>query len=159
MTETWQGSNGPLRWAIGKAMAVLIVGLIAAMMITRSDEHSATGKERVSVAEPLNTPLSQEEINIGGATLVLRADRQGHFWVNGEIGGVAIPFMIDTGATSVALDRETAARIGIRPNAREFTGRSNTANGTARVAPVVLRQLSIGQMTVRDVQADVLECT
>ena len=65
--------------------------------------------------------------------------------------------MIDTGATSVALDRETAARIGIRPSTREFTGRSSTANGTARVAPVVLRQLSIGQMTVRDVQAHVLE--
>ena len=121
-----------------------------------SDQDRATGKERVSaVGRPLNTRSSEERID-AGRTLVVQADQQGHFWVDGEINGVSIPLMIDTGATSVALDRETAARIGIRPSAREFTGRSNTANGMARVAPVTLRQLSIGQMTVR-VQAHVLE--
>jgi clan AA aspartic protease (TIGR02281 family) len=157
MRETRQDSDGPLRWAIGKAIVVLIVGVVAAMIINWSDQDPATGKERVSaVGRPLNTRSSEEGID-AGRTLVVQADQQGHFWVDGEINGVSIPFMIDTGATSVALDRETAARIGIRPSAREFTGRSNTANGMARVAPVTLRQLSIGQMTVRDVQAHVLE--
>ena len=157
MRETRQDSDGPLRWAIGKAVVVLIVGVVAAMMINWSDENPATGKERVSAVEgPLNGRASEEGID-AGRTLVVEADRQGHFWVDGEINGVSIPLMIDTGATSVALDRETAARIGIRPSAREFTGRSNTANGMARVAPVTLPRLSIGQMTVRDVQAHVLE--
>ena len=156
MRETWQGSNSPLRWAIGKAMVVLIVGVVAAMMINWSDDILT--RMRVSaVGKPPNTRLSEETISTGQRTLVLQADPQGHFWVDGEINGVSIPFMIDTGATSVALDRETAARIGVRPSAREFTGRSDTANGTARVAPIVLRQLSIEQMTVREVQAHVLE--
>lgn len=156
LRETWQDSNSPLRWAIGKAMVVLIVGVVAAMMINWSGDILT--RMRVSAAgKPPNSRLSEETISTGQRTLVLQADPQGHFWVDGEINGVSIPFMIDTGATSVALDRETAARIGVRPSAREFTGRSDTANGTARVAPIVLRQLSIEQMTVRDVQAHVLE--
>lgn len=157
MRATAQESDGLLRWAIGKAIVVLIVGVVAAAMIDWSGEDPAVGKQRVpAVVKPPHDRASEDAID-AERCLVVQADQQGHFWVDGRINGVSIPFMIDTGATSVALDRETAARIGIRPSAREFTGRSNTANGVARIAPVTLPRLSIGQMTVRDVQAHVLE--
>ena len=138
MRATAQESDGLLRWAIGKAIVVLIVGVVAATMIDWSGEDPAVGKQRVpAVVRPPHGRASEDAID-AESSLVVQADQQGHFWVDGRINGVSIPFMIDTGATSVALDRETAARIGIRPSAREFTGRSNTANGVARIAPVTL---------------------
>jgi aspartyl protease family protein len=151
-----QESDGLLRWAIGKALVVLVIGVIAALMISWSDEVPATARQRSSATERSPDRSSEEAID-AGRSLVVRADQQGHFWIDGQINGVTIPFMIDTGATSVALDRETAERVGLRPSVREFTGRSNTANGTVRMAPITLPRLSIGQMTVRDVQAHVLE--
>ena len=78
LRETWQGSNSPLRWAISKAMVVLIVGVVAAMMINWSDDILT--RERVSaVGKPSNTRLSEETISTGQRTLVLQADPQGHF--------------------------------------------------------------------------------
>jgi clan AA aspartic protease (TIGR02281 family) len=151
MRESWQDSDSPLRWAIGKALVILIFGILAAMMITWSDDRKREGVCYLGIG-PRSVITGRDR-----RTVVLRADRQGHFWANGEIGGVSVPFIIDTSATSVALDRETAARIGIRPSEREFTGRSNTANGMARVAPVTIRRLSIGQLTMRILEAHVLE--
>jgi aspartyl protease family protein len=153
---TAQETDGLLRWAIGKAIVVVIVGVIVASMISWSDEVTATARQRLSTTER-SPDWSSEEAIEAGRSLVVRADRQGHFWIDGQINGVTIPFMIDTGATSVALDRETAERVGLHPSVREFTGRSSTANGTIRVAPITLPRLSIGQMTLRDVQAHVLE--
>ena len=157
MSEKWQDADGPLRWAIGKAFVVLLIGVVSAWMITWSDQGPATARQPLSTTERSPDGWSSEEAIDAGRSLVVRADQQGHFWIDGRINGVTIPFVIDTGATSVAFDRETAERVGLRPGDREFTGRSNTANGTVRVAPVTLSRLSIGPITLRDVQAHVLE--
>jgi aspartyl protease family protein len=157
MKENWQHADGPLRWAVGKAIAALAIGVVSALMISWSDEGTAMAKQRLSAAERSGAGWSSEDAIDAGHSLVVRADQQGHFWVDGRINGVTIPFVIDTGATGVAFDRETAERIGLRPGDRDFTGGSNTANGTVRVAPVTLSRLSIGPITLRDVQAHVLD--
>ena len=65
--------------------------------------------------------------------------------------------MVDTGASQVALTFEDASRAGIYVRDRDFTQQVRTANGVARVAPVTLDRVSIGDITVRDVPASVSE--
>jgi aspartyl protease family protein len=93
----------------------------------------------------------------GGAHVELRASANGHFLADAEINGRPIEVMVDTGATMVALTYEDAERAGIYLKKSDFTHGVSTANGTARVAPVVLDRVSIGDITVRNVKAAVSE--
>ncbi len=87
----------------------------------------------------------------------LRAGKHGHFQTPVSINGRSIEAMVDTGASLVALSYEDAERAGIFVRLSDFTHRSQTANGIAKFAPVVLARVSIGDITVRNVAAAVSE--
>lgn len=65
--------------------------------------------------------------------------------------------MVDTGASLVALTYEDARRAGIVVKPSDFTHTAQTANGIARVAPVTIPRISIGDITVRNVAGVVSE--
>jgi aspartyl protease family protein len=88
---------------------------------------------------------------------VYRRARDGHFYVDADVNGARIRFLIDTGATFVALSPEDARSAGLRIFESDYTARTNTANGVTRVAPVTLRQVELEQMQLFDVRAVVLE--
>jgi aspartyl protease family protein len=92
-----------------------------------------------------------------GSVVEIRAGRNGHFNTEAEINGRPVEVMIDTGATVVALSYEDAERAGLYISESDFTGAVSTANGVARVAPVTLDRVTIGDITVRDVPAAVAE--
>ena len=100
---------------------------------------------------------ARKTVNQPSRTIVLRADRQGHFWIRGRVNQADVHFMIDTGATGIALNQQDAASAGIHLQDRDFTLRSHTANGIARAAPVEIRTLEVGPITVRGVSAHVME--
>ena len=87
----------------------------------------------------------------------LKADPRGHFVFEAAINDRPATFMADTGATLVVLTYEDAARLGLSPHSLDFTGLTETANGTARVAPVMLDRVRVDDITVRDVPAVVAE--
>lgn len=87
----------------------------------------------------------------------LRANSSGHFAVRAEINGRDISLMADTGATLVALTYEDARNIGFTLNDLEFTGRSRTANGIAKMALVTLDRVRVGDIEVRNIRAMVAE--
>ena len=86
-------------------------------------------------------------------SLTLEADRGGHFQVEAVINGRRLNMLADTGATSVVLNAEDAAKIGIRPRKDDFTIRMQTANGMTMAAPVTLKEIRVGSIRVRDVRA------
>ena len=92
-----------------------------------------------------------------GRIVEIKAGAYGHYNAEAEINGRPVDVMVDTGASMVALSYEDAAAR--RPLLRDsdFTQRVSTANGMARVAPVTLDRVSIGDITVRDVPAAVME--
>jgi aspartyl protease family protein len=92
-----------------------------------------------------------------GSVVEIDAERNGHFHAQADINGRPVEVMIDTGATMVALSYEDAERAGLLLNDKDFTRSASTANGIARVAPVTLDRVSIGDITVRDVPAAVAE--
>lgn len=95
--------------------------------------------------------------NRGGGVVELRAEASGHIHTDAEINGRPIGVMVDTGATLVALSYEDAERAGIYLRPQDFTHTVSTANGRAKVAPVTLERVSIGDITVRNVKAVVSE--
>jgi aspartyl protease family protein len=92
-----------------------------------------------------------------GTIMELKAGRNGHFNTEAEVNGRPIEVMVDTGATLVALSYEDAERAGIYLNNSDFNRSVSTANGVARIAPVTLDRVSIGDITVRNVPAAVAE--
>jgi aspartyl protease family protein len=89
-------------------------------------------------------------------TVTVRDDARGHFQVEGTVNGRRIDFLVDTGASSVTLREGDAARLGINPAPRDYTGRASTANGTVKFAPVHLPSLEVNGIRIYDVQAAVL---
>jgi aspartyl protease family protein len=89
--------------------------------------------------------------------MVLRAGEGGHFLVDASVDGVAVRFLVDTGATRVVLSPEDAKRIGFHLRDRQFTEKYRTAGGIVRAAPVTIRELRIGQLALREVGASVNE--
>ena len=84
------------------------------------------------------------------------AGRDGHFHAEARVDGRHIDFMVDTGATLVALRETDAAMAGIRPAPRDYTAAVSTANGTIKAARAKLERIEIGDITVFDVPALVL---
>jgi len=68
----------------------------------------------------------QQRFTLSGQTIVLQRSADGHFHWPGEVNGVAVDFLIDTGATGTALPAALAQRAGL---IAERTVTSNTAGG------------------------------
>jgi aspartyl protease family protein len=92
----------------------------------------------------------------GWRTVAIEADRRGHFQVEGRIDGRRMDFMVDTGASVIALRESDASRLGVRPMPRDYTAQVKTANGAIHAAPVQLDHVEIGGLGVRNVAAMVL---
>jgi aspartyl protease family protein len=90
-------------------------------------------------------------------TMVYTANERGHVVLEAAVNGAPVRMLVDTGASLVTLTPVDARAAGFNPASLAFSGRVNTANGTARMAPVTLREIRIGQLSVYDVPASVLE--
>ncbi len=92
----------------------------------------------------------------GGDTVTLTADSRGHFVTIGVVNGVSLRFLVDTGASSVVLSSTDARSAGINYLAGT-RGLTQTANGVVPVYAVKLDTLRIGDITVNNVDATVIE--
>ena len=119
---------------------------------TAGVETHAAATDEAEVAQP------EGEDGSGFERIVfLKASDNGHFEAEAYIDGKSINVLVDTGATGVALTYEDAEAVGIHLNSSDFTHESRTANGTARIAPVTISSIRIGDIEIRDVKAFVAE--
>jgi aspartyl protease family protein len=86
----------------------------------------------------------------------LTADPRGHFVVDGQINGGAVRFLVDTGATTVALSSVDAKRLGIDYRKGQ-PGLMGTANGATVAYRVKLDTVRVGDIVANNVEASVLE--
>lgn len=92
----------------------------------------------------------------GSSEIVMTVGLGGHFVAQGSINGRAVTFMVDTGATTVAMSAAEAERIGLDYK-RGRRGLSSTAGGVVPVYGVNLTALRIGDVEVSNVEAVVLQ--
>lgn len=91
----------------------------------------------------------------GAAQIVLSADSGGHFVTSGAINGKSARFLVDTGATNLALSQSEAQSLGIDYRKGE-RGTSMTANGPVPVYRVMLASVRVGEVQVFNVEATVV---
>lgn len=153
------GTRHLLREAVSWAV-IAVAGAAALIHAEELKTGIAGALAKLSSTNVAATPRAEKKIpraRHSGSVVEISAARSGHFFTEVEIDGRPITIMVDTGATMVALSYEDAERAGIFLNPGDFTHSVSTANGRARVAPVMLHSVSIGDITVRDVRAVVSE--
>jgi aspartyl protease family protein len=89
-------------------------------------------------------------------TIILSADSKGHFVTTGQMNGATTMFLVDTGASTVAMSTAEAKRLGISYlNGRR--GVSNTANGQVLFYGITLDTVKVGDVTLHQVDASVID--
>jgi aspartyl protease family protein len=91
-----------------------------------------------------------------GDRVALTADSRGHFITTGTVNGVSMRFMVDTGASTIALPLDDAKRAGVNYLAGT-PSRVQTANGSLVVYMVKLDAVQLGDIVVNNVDAAIIE--
>jgi aspartyl protease family protein len=131
-----------------------LVSALGIVAVQRLDKKNQAGDAVLMSASAKQT--SQSGASASGRTVTLQSDRRGHFQVDARVDGRAVDFMVDTGASVIALRQSSAAKLGIHPSARDYTASASTANGVVKAAPVMLNRVEVNGITVRDVRAFVM---
>ena len=83
--------------------------------------------------------------------------RDGHYWAEADVNGSRVRFLVDTGASAVALTPADAKRLGIATEKLDYTYKVVTASGQTRAAAVKLGQVSVAGARLDNVDALVIE--
>jgi aspartyl protease family protein len=131
------------------AAVIAGAGVLMAQMADRM--APAPAHANVARSEPVvaSAPAGVRSISIA-------QDGRGHFQTDARIDGQRIDFMVDTGASVVALNERSAARFGLRPQRSDYNATVATANGSLKAARARIPMMDVGGLIVRDVEAMVL---
>jgi aspartyl protease family protein len=77
----------------------------------------------------------------------------GHFWIQAKVNGVAVNFLVDTGATLTAVSADTAERVGLEPRDAGIPIRMQTANGTVAAHLTTIDDLRFGNVAAHGIDA------
>jgi aspartyl protease family protein len=146
-----------MRTIIIVSAVLAVLGTFMAQVANKITESNAQTKADAR-EKALNSFawMQPDQPQYSGRTVSLTPDSRGHFQADARVDGRDIGFMVDTGATVIALTEKDAARIGIRPFAGDYTTRVTTANGQAKAAPARIASIDIGGVVVKDVDALVM---
>src|SRR5882757_2521511 len=132
--------------------------MILAAFLVGAGTLMAQMADKMTPATPASamTSVKSSAEQAGVRSISIPRDARGHFQTDGRIDGQRIDFMVDTGASVIALNEKSAARFGLRPTPSDYKMTVSTANGTIKAARTRLAMVDIGGLIVRDVDAMVL---
>lgn len=143
-----------------KHAAILAVSVAAALGAAQL--ASAVGAAKAepkgvspTAAAPEASPAAEPAAPAGAATLSKSMD--GHFWAEAEVDGRWVRFLVDTGASTVALTETDARRVGVDISALRYSFPVSTANGRTLAAPTVLNHVAVAGARVEAVPALVVK--
>ncbi len=102
-------------------------------------------------ANPNQNPTSMQ-LTSGMREVVLQQNRQGHYVASGTVNSVPVLFLLDTGATDVAIPESVALAAGLQ---RGIATRATTANGVISVYSTRIDELTLGNIILEDVNASI----
>jgi aspartyl protease family protein len=141
--------------AMRVVIPVVIVSLVACVFAPRYAAQIMSAPDTATVVATAHSDTAPQSNVAASRAVVIAPSRGGHFRVEGRVDGRRISFMVDTGASVIALKAEDAATLGVRPAERDYAAMVRTANG-AVVAPVELDTVEIEDLEVHNVAAVVL---
>ncbi len=142
------GSLAARRLPIGQMakMALAWVAIFAALFVLFSFRF-----ELLAVWERVKSDFSGTAgQSVVGEAIELKRQDDGHYWVQVEINGKPVNFMIDSGATTTAVNAETAKETGVEVDSGGFPVIINTANGAVQAQRGNAKSLQIGPLKLND---------
>ncbi|TQV83015.1 TIGR02281 family clan AA aspartic protease [Aliikangiella coralliicola] len=125
---------------------IMIAWIIAIALLT-----TIFGSWEDKQINPNSAPDTYQTQN--GVEVTLQRNRYGHYLVSGTVNHQDAIFMLDTGATLVAIPGEIQQELGLISGQSHYT---HTANGTAKAYYTVIDRLTIGDIVIRDVKASIV---
>ncbi len=139
--------------------AIAMIGAVSAAasaeaVISLSRDHPAPPLRQ---AETAIAPVQSDAAPATGeAASVVKAE-DGHYWAEAAVNGEEVRFLVDTGASAVALTPDDALRLGFDPKTLNYAYTVTTASGQARAAQVKLATVAVAGAEVDNVDAYVIE--
>ena len=138
-------------------VAMIAIGSFApSAIVTNMNAPEKAPKETTLHLNKVSMP--DADIDSAGPGMVkLKSGTSGHFEAEFRMNGRNVTALVDTGASTVAINKSTARRIGIQISSSDFAHIVQTANGPTKAARTMIREIQIGRVKVRDVEAMVLD--
>ncbi len=128
----------------------MVIAFVVAPRFKQQAAYTEPAPATVAVATPEPTPLP------GSRAAFIDKEDDGHFWTRADVSGTQVKFMVDTGASIVALTYFDAQRLGLKPEELNFDSEIRTAGGITYGAPVTLASIRIGKVKIENVNAVIL---
>ncbi|MEM9668110.1 MAG: TIGR02281 family clan AA aspartic protease [Pseudomonadota bacterium] len=135
-------------------VAVVISGAVGAML-GASDGTQAEPARQINVVSTEKPVATKPKLAPNAAYVSRKED--GHYWTNASVDGTSVQFLVDTGASIVALTWRDAQRLRLKPKELDFRWPIHTANGKTFGASVKLDSIRIGNVKIKDVEAMVMQ--
>jgi aspartyl protease family protein len=144
--------SGSLEKAGSMVAAAAMIAMVIAVFVVPKLQDRQEAADVPTVATAVVTP---PQANFDNAAIIDR-EPDGHYWTRADVDGTAVKFMVDTGASTVAITFRDAQRIGLNPEELDFKWEIRTAGGIVHGAAVTLDKIRIGRVEVDNVEAMVL---
>jgi aspartyl protease family protein len=156
------GSSAIVGWrhnagmALKQALAWIAIALVLVVIYNLKDDLMGLGGQFGH--QVVSSLAPHKPVQAGRGVVYLSRDMGGdHFRVDAVVNGHVMNFLIDTGASDVALSVKDARRLGFDPQVLNYTQTYRTANGMTRAAPVTLDTIKVGDITVHNVRGAVMQ--
>lgn len=149
-------AQNPVVWALGVIGTAAIVALYSGQRLDRLTETDRAPTAAAVTPLAANPVAAKPPPRAGSPTLTVSADYRGHYHVFPTVDAYRVRMLVDTGASVVALTAEDARALGFDLRPSDYKTAMSTANGIVRGARVNLREVRLGDILVRNVEAVVL---
>lgn len=138
-------------------IAVLAFAAMVGLFAPREPRAAETAVEATTTRIVETTRPTQAQMLVGSGETVLVRAPDGHFYADVQVNGRSIRFLVDTGATGVALTRDDAMRAGVSFDPGQFRVVGAGASGPVRGQMVRIADMRLDMKQVSDVDAAVLD--
>ncbi|MBY9067911.1 TIGR02281 family clan AA aspartic protease [Hyphomonas sp. WL0036] len=147
----------------GRILSVIAVAVLIAMVIglylapkLREAEYQAAVERQRSAQTLVASAASDSTSTIHTRAAFIEREADGHYWTRADVQGTEVKFMVDTGASIVALTYRDAQRLGLAPETLTYDSEIRTAGGVTYGASIMLDSIRIGRVEVEGVSAVIL---
>jgi aspartyl protease family protein len=145
-----------------KPVIIVVVGALALAVLVGTNPPGADNavnavETSAAVAESSNNAVVEDQSAAGNgfASTSIRRSEDGHFYADAMVNGAQVRFLVDTGATTVALTKADAQSAGLQFLESEFTQTGEGVGGAVALKPVMLQRLAVGPVEAVNVKATI----
>jgi len=144
---------------MGRAYLIIIIvgALVGALLPSQPSRHARTANPPAETRLLQLSNATAPAPSAGGPWTTLNRGPGGHFYADAEVNGMTVHFLVDTGASGVALTTDDAQRLGLIFSPDEFTVVGRGASGPVRGKFVTLNEVRLDGRSVEHVDGAIIE--